>query len=445
MSFSLMTVLALLGASLVALVVTGLSIFARLSYLWAFLLIGSWIWSKLALRDVNLRRRFSTARAYVGQIFEERFEVHNTARLPRLWMEVRDGSDLPGSRGSRVLTQLGSGERRSYRVRTRLVERGMFSLGPTRLVSGDLFGLFSVERTIPAESSLLVYPMMVELQEFSAPPGLLPGGEALRLRTHQVTPNASGVREYVPGDTMKRIHWPSTARHRHLMVKEFELDPLADVWLLLDAERDVQAALPYSSPDQAMGWQPWEEVTLPPSTLEYSVSIAASLGRYFLRRGRAVGLVSCPCASQGGLQVLAPDRGGRQLGKLLNLLAPLQAEGDLSIAALTLAHAQYIPRASTAILITPSVSGETALAVDFLSRRGVRPVVVLLDAASFGGAEGTDTLEDKIATLGAPIYRVEEGQDLSAALSVEARSAQQKVMPWRRPWVQGRVTGEGYE
>ncbi len=439
MSFSLITVLVLLGASLVALAVTGLSIFARLSYLWAFLLLGSWVWSRLALRDLKLRRRASTARAYVGQMFEERFEVHNTGRLPRLWVEVRDRSDLPGSRGSRVLTQLGSGERRSYRVRTRLVQRGVFSLGPTTFVSGDLFGLFPVERAIPAQSSLLVYPMLVELEDFLSPPGLLPGGEALRLRTHQATPNASGVREYVPGDAMNRIHWPSTARHRQLMVKEFELDPLADVWLLLDAERSVQAERPHLLPDQAIGWQPWDEVTLPPSTVEYSVSIAASLGRYFLRRGRAVGLVSCPYASGQGLQVLPPDRGGRQLGKLLNLLAPLRAEGDLSIGALAVAHAQYMPRGSTAILITPSVSDETALAADFLSRRGVHPVVVLLDAASFGGAEGTDALEDEIATLEVPFCRVENGQDLKAALNVNARGARRRTVIRRAVSVEGRM------
>jgi len=217
----------------------------------------------------------------VGQVFEERFEIQNDSRLPRLWLEVRDQSALPGSRGSRVLTMMRGRQRQYYRVRTRLVQRGVFPLGPTVLASGDVFGLFPVSRTVSSGGSLLVYPMMVEVRAFPNPPGLLPGGEALRRRTHQVTPNAAGVREYEPGDSLSRIHWLSTARRDRLMVKEFELDPLADVWIFLDAARKVQAAIPHSPPPQTADalWHPWTKVELPPSTEEYAVSVAASLGR----------------------------------------------------------------------------------------------------------------------------------------------------------------------
>ena len=64
--------------------------------------------------------------------------------------------------------------------------------------------------------------------------GILPGGDALRRRTHYVTTNASGVRDYAPGDSYSRIHWRSTARRDRLIVKEFELDPLADIWIVPD-------------------------------------------------------------------------------------------------------------------------------------------------------------------------------------------------------------------
>jgi uncharacterized protein (DUF58 family) len=421
---SLRVVLILLGLSLLALALTGLTIYARLSYLWVFLLVASWIWSRLSLRKVDLTRRTRTLRAHVGQVFEERFTVENGGRLPRLWVEVRDESDLPGSRGSRVLTLIGAGEHRMYRARSRLVERGVFSLGPTVLVSGDLFGLFPVSKTVSSEGSLLVYPMMVDVEGFPSPSGLLPGGEALRLRTHQVTPNSSGVREYVPGDPLNRIHWLSTARRDRLIVKEFELDPMAEVWIFFDADRRVQAEQPYSPPDQAVEaiWSPWREVTLPPSTEEYGVSISASLARHFLRRDRAVGLVSYYQASRRAPDVLPPDRGGRQLGKILEVLAPLRAQGNLSISALLTAHAQHIPRGSTVIVVTPSSGNEVALAVDLLSQRGLRPVVVLIDAASFGGEQGTRRLARAVTTAGVPTFQVGNGDDLATALSVEADS-----------------------
>jgi uncharacterized protein (DUF58 family) len=421
---SLRVVLVLLGLSLVALTLTGLPFYGRLSYLWASLLVLSWTWSKLALRGVTLGRKTRTLRAHVGQVFEERFYVENKGRLPRLWLHVRDRSDLPGSQGSRVLTLIGGRERRSYRARSRLVQRGIFSLGPTDVVSGDLFGLFPVSRTMPSAGSLLVYPMMFDVYAFPSPPGLLPGGEALRLRTHQVTPNASGVREYVPGDPLNRIHWLSTARRNELIAKEFELDPMAEVWIFLDAEAHAQAEQPYSLPSQAVEamWSPWKEVKLPPSTEEYAVSIAASLAQHFLRRDRAVGLVSHHQASQRTPNVLPPDRGGRQLGKILEALAPLHAEGDLPISALVTAHAQHIVRGSTVIIITPSVEQELALVADLLSQRGLRPVIVLLDAATFDGPLGTRSLGDAISGLGVPVCRVKNGDDLAAALSVDLDS-----------------------
>ncbi len=419
MSNSLRVVLILLGLSLLALGLTGLPIYARLSYLWAFLLAMSWVWSRLSLRGVEVERKARSRRAHVGQVFEERFFVENRGRLSRLWLHIRDRSDLPGSRGSRVLTLVGGHERRSYRARTRLVERGIFSLGPTEVASGDLFGLFPVTRSVPSDGSLLVYPMMVDVEAFISPPGLLPGGEALRLRTHHVTPNSAGVREYVPGDPLNRIHWLSTARRNELITKEFELDPMAEIWIFLDAESEVQAEQPYSPPSEAVeaAWSPWKQIRLPPSTEEYGVSIAASLARYFLRRDRSVGLASYHQASRGTPDILPPDRGGRQLGKILEVLAPLRAQGVLSISALVTAHAQHIPRGSTVIIITPSVKREVALAVDLVSQRGLRPLVVLLDAASFGGLPGTKDLAMALSALDVPIWQIENGEDLATALS----------------------------
>jgi uncharacterized protein (DUF58 family) len=252
---------------------------------------------------------------------------------------------------------------------------------------------------------------------FPNPPGLLPGGEALRRRTTQITPNAAGVREYAPGDALSRIHWLSTARRDKIMVKEFELDPLADVWIFLDAERSVQASLPHPPPSAQVDdfWRGFVTIPLAPTTEEYGVSIAASLARHFLRRGRAVGFVG----TGQQLALLSPDRGGRQLGKILEALAMLKAEGDMPLRGLVETQARHLPRGSTVLLITPSVRKDTVLVVDYLSRRGLRPVAVLLDAASFGGESGTLTLLEQIRMLGIPLRRIANGDDLGQALSLE--------------------------
>jgi uncharacterized protein (DUF58 family) len=405
----------LLALSVIAGVTTGEKIYYRLSYLWGFLLVGSWIWSHFSIRGLKLKRSARALRAQVGQIFEERFDILNQTWLPRLWLEVNDESNLPGSEGSRVLSMIDGRQGRAYLAPTRLIQRGVFPLGPTVLASGDIFGIFPASIRIPAQDTLLVYPMMVDVQLFPNPPGLLPGGEALRRRTHQVTPNAAGVREYSHGDPLNRIHWLSTARRDRLMVKEFELDPLADVWIFLDASQSVQYAQPRTPIDFKVQdlWQRNVKIDLPPSTEEYGVSVAASLVRDYLRRGRSVGLVS----SGSFLTLIPPDRGGRQLGKILEALAIVRAEGEIPLRGLVEMQVKHMVKGSSVILISPSTQREMVIVAEYLLRRGLLPIVVLIDASSFGGSEESDDLVIQIRSMGIPVRLIKNGVALEASLA----------------------------
>src|SRR3990172_5416389 len=154
MNSSQRVVLVLLILCLLGGVISGSQFYYRLVYFWILFLVVSWAQSHWSLRGINFQRTARITRSHVGQIFEERFEVQNTNRLPRLWIEVRDETDLPGSRGSQVLSMLRGREVRTYMIRTRLMERGVFPLGPTTLASGDLFGLFPVQRHFPSCDSL---------------------------------------------------------------------------------------------------------------------------------------------------------------------------------------------------------------------------------------------------------------------------------------------------
>jgi uncharacterized protein (DUF58 family) len=409
-------VLILLLLSLIAGVVSGEQIYFRLSYVWAVLIIVSWIWSWHILRGVKLSRKARATRAQVGLILEERIEVDNEGRLPRVWLAITDRSPLPDSSASRLFPLVESRRGRTYLSRTRLLNRGVYPLGPTALEAGDPFGLFPVERIYPATDSLLVYPLLVDIKEFPNPAGILPGGEALRRRTPQVTPNAAGVREYEPGDPLNRIHWVSTARRNRLITKEFELDPQAEVWIFLDACKIGQASLEFSWPKKTKEdlWRHKFEFSLPPSTEEYGVSIAASIARYFLRLGRSVGFVS----SGQSMSMIPADRGGRQLGKILESLALLRTVGKLPIWGLVDIQAQHLTRGSTIVIVTHSGEREVVVATDFLMRRGLRPIVVLIDAASFNGPPGTDKLAEDIRYMNIPLRVVRRGDDLGKVLSV---------------------------
>lgn len=424
MNTSQRIVLILLVVCLLGGIISGSQFYYRLAYFWLLLLIFSYIMSRLALRGIHFRRTARFTRSQVGQIYEERFEIQNTGRVMRLWLEVRDESSLPGSRGSQVISMLKGRENRTYVVRTRLTTRGVFPLGPTVLASGDLFGLFQVSQTYPANDSLLVYPMMVDIHAFPNPVGWLSGGEALRRRTQQITANASGVREYVSGDPLNRIHWLSTARRNRLIVKEFELDPLSEVWIFVDANKSVQYSLPPEpiQLDERDMWRPSVRIPLPPSTEEYAVSAAASLARYYLQNERIIGLVSA-----GRIYtVISAEKGGRQLGKILEALALFKADGIIPLQGLVEAQARNLPRGSTVVIITPAYGDGVSLSVELLSRSGMRPIIVLIDAESFEGPTGSVRVMRQLELMGIPVCRVANGDDLGQALS-----SWMAMQPWR--------------
>ncbi|MCJ7661329.1 MAG: hypothetical protein MUO67_19435, partial [Anaerolineales bacterium] len=152
---------------------------------------------------------------------------------------------------------------------------------------------------------------------------------------------------------------------------------------------------------------------LPPATVEYGVTIAASLARYYLEHRRAVGLVSAGAS----LRIIPADRGGRQLGKILESLALIRAEGQVSVQGLVEAQARHLPRGSTVVIITPSAFDEVYQTADLLLRRGLRPVVVLINGSSFGSHLSDDRLVDSLRVLGIPYCMVEKDADLSTVLS----------------------------
>jgi uncharacterized protein (DUF58 family) len=400
--------------SLLAGLITGRTFFFNVTYAFAGLLIISFVWAWADANWLRLNRQTRARRAQVGRYLEERFTVRNSSMLPKLWLEIYDASTLPGHRASHVLSNLGSRAAVSWAVRTLCVRRGEFLLGPLKVVSGDPFGLFEVERPISATSRLVVYPATVPIPEFALPAGILPGGDAIRRRTHYITTNASGVRDYVPGDSINRIHWRSTARKDRLIVKEFELDPLADIWIMMDADKAVHSGdyEPAESDAERLPWETKSKFTIPPTSEEYGVTVAASLTQYFLERDRSVGF-----ASNGFRQeIIQVDRGPRQLNKILETLAVSKLGSGMPFEQLLTIEGDHLSRGTTVIAITPSTRDGWVTAAHRLLRRGLRVIAVLIDPESFGGRAGMRQVAMRLGTVGIPTYFIRKDEDLPLAL-----------------------------
>lgn len=373
------------------------------------LFVVAMLWSRLSLRGLKVTRETYGDRAQVGERISERIRIQNLSRLPRLWIEVVDQSTLPGHRVGRVV-QLGPRGETSWDISTECTRRGLYHIGPLRLESGDPFGLFPSRKTFPSIHQITVYPPVVSLSGLDLPTGDLAGGTALPNRTPVVTPNAAGVREYVLGDSFNRISWNATARTGRLMVKEFELDPTADVWIVLDFDRrHHMGGDDAADVDAAIGALD--------STVEYTVTIGASLAHHLLKSNRNVGLLA-----NGNQSILLPaDRGDRQLAKILELLAVAQADSDRPLAETLLAETGHLSRNSVVVIVTPSTDEAWAQAAASLLARNIRVLAIVVEGSTFGGGRSALLVVSQLAPMGVPTYLIKRGDDIAVALSMHGR------------------------
>ena len=366
-----------------------------LVYALGLLVVGSFLWAQFNVHGLELGRRHRRSRVQVGDTFAEQAVLEARPGLgqwwPRLWLELHDASDFPGHHLDGVLS-LGILGHKVWELRSICTRRGRFTLGPVWVSSGDPFGIFRTSRKLVDGATIVVYPRTVPLPRFGRVPGQLPGGSVQGVRVQFSTPNVASVREYQPGDAFNRIHWPTTVRTSRLMVREFELDPSADVWLVLDLNNDAHTGAGLES------------------TEEYAVTATASLARHLLDRGRSVGLVSQTAT-------LPADRGPRQLERILEILALVRASSHLTLSALLAAETSRFARSSTLIVVTPSTAESWARFCQALGGRGVRSTAVLIEAATFGRAPSTLLLVSSLGAAHIPTYLVKRGDRLDIALS----------------------------
>ncbi|MEM8532713.1 MAG: DUF58 domain-containing protein [Chloroflexota bacterium] len=402
-------ILALASLSFLAAQGTGIPLFFHLFYLLLALLVLSYLWAWLNIRGVRVERETFTHRTQVGEQAHERLTIHNIWSIPKLWVELQDHSDLP-LHGAGFVTYLPGRERRRWVTRTPCTMRGKFTLGPTTIISGDPFGIFRLARPVGGTSEILVYPQTTALPGFGLPSAELPGGQDVKSRAYHVTPNVATVRDYQPGDSFNRIHWRTSARSGKLMVKEFELDPTAEIYVVLDMQERVQHyALPSRTTNNGSGRR---ELRVAESTEEYVVQAAASITRHLLEQNRTVGFIGWGQHRE----VIPAERESRQLFKILEALAVLRAHGAQPLAEVLAAESTRFGRNCTLVIITPSLDERWIISLQHLLYRGARAVVVQIDPQSFGGWQDPLTVQGRLAELRIPTYVYGQGQSLTEAL-----------------------------
>ncbi|MBI3151099.1 MAG: DUF58 domain-containing protein [Chloroflexi bacterium] len=360
------------------------------SRIWKALLISfggawliAWIWAYALKNNLRLTREVRYEWAQVGDTLEEQFTLKNNGLFPAAWVEVQDHSTLPNYSTARA-TGAGSDETNTWHTRGVCTRRGVYTLGGTTLHSGDPLGIYTIEIDQPESSILVVMPPVIPLPSIEIMPGGWMGDGRSRSNSLERTVNVLNVREYEPGEPLKLIHWPTTARRGKLYSRVLDSSPASDWWIVLDADAKVQAG------------HDWE------STMELGVILAASLAARGLQTRHSVGLLSNGLNHQQTVW-LKPQSNEAQRLQIMRALAMLEP-GTLPLADLLERAAPTLGQRTSLVVITPSIKSDWLSPLTQLWWKGISPTVLLMDPSTFGARQHADSLANVLAGMGIPRF-----------------------------------------
>jgi uncharacterized protein (DUF58 family) len=349
----------------------------------ALAVLAAWAWVWLCAKPVRLHRRVRGSRRFEGDDVSVDLAVDVDGRLPPPPLRVRETLAKLGERTTEL-----DGRRARYLLSA--LPRGRYTVEDAHAVLEDPFGLARLDVPLACDGAVVVYPRHVELDHVFSERGLRdPGGLRFLLR------RSSGfdlhhVREYERGESLRQVHWPTTARRGQLMVKELEDAPRDEVAVVLDGEAVGHSA----------------------ESFDAAVRVAASLLRANARRGRRSLLLvtgrrrqAAPVASIEG-----------DWDAALDLLASVEPDGTRPVAAVLEEEASGAARALELAVVTSRVTAQLA---DKLVQRSLahrRVSLVYVDRASFAGGHELEPALLRVQAAGIPVAVVRAGDDLASVL-----------------------------
>jgi uncharacterized protein (DUF58 family) len=364
-----------------------------------FLLTGgvSRLWNRFCLHRIEFRRHLSRDHVFFGEEIVYEVQIDNRKPLPLPWLQIEDelpekvallkGKATPTSDERVVLSNMfpvNMYHRIKRRFPMRCSQRGTFIFGPSSIRSGDLFGFFRKEKRIETLDYLFVYPRLVPLEKLGIPSRQFFGDIRLKKHLFQDPVLTAGAREYVPGDSLKRIHWKSTARLGRLQTRLYEPTTTVDISLFLDV-RTLKAPL-------------WGSIF---QLQELGIITVASLAQHALEEGFRVGLyVNQITRFSRGMVTVPHSQHPDQLVRILETLAQLHQIESMPIDRFIRQEATNLPWGSSLVVVSARPTDELLGALFDLKRVG-RSVALVQVGGALPEADGKNLpvfhVTDKIA------------------------------------------------
>lgn len=355
-------------------------------------LVSRW-WGARSLKGVSARRIFAS-RAYLGEQVRVCLQINNSSWLPLAWLQVRES--LPVGLGAggpfQRLATLGPKGHAEFIYTLDCLKRGYYPIGPLDLYSGDVLGAAPQQQLNLQPDHLTVFPRIIPLTQLHLPSNAPLG--TLR-HHHPIFEDPSrvlGKRDYVAGDSLRRVDWKSTASSGRLQVKLFEPSIALETSIFLDLDASA-----YSLRGRY-------------DVSELAIVVAASLANWLIANRQAAGLVTNggdPLFDQQPPPPLPPRRGRGHLLHILENLARVKPANTFPITRLLQQQVARLPWGTTLVVITSQIDDALFDELFKARRNGLGPFLI-----QCGPATNFDQIRRKAQYFAYPIHQVFNEHDL---------------------------------
>lgn len=362
-------------------------------YLLAGVFIVGRIWNQRALRGLRHERNF-TRKAFCGEDVPVQLTLVNRGWLPVIWLRLIESAPTEIAPVIPLKQVLSLGPRSQvkldYVLRAR--KRGYYPVGPLFASSGDLFGLTGVQRWESGQDVLIVYPRIIRLTSLKLPASSPQGTLRHTQPIYEDPTRIFGKREYVAGDSLRRVDWKATAASGRLQIKLFDPSISLVTQLVLGLNIGEYAG------------HHWVDAT------ELAITIAASIAEWVTRQKQSAGLTTNgldPLNAQQMCKTIAPGKGQAHLIRILELLARVQAAETRPLVEVVQQETRQLPWGTTVIIICGHVEDNLFEELFHLRRAGLKAVLVLA-----GRVSNLTAIKERCRQFNIPLYPIHNELDL---------------------------------
>ncbi|MEZ6045923.1 MAG: DUF58 domain-containing protein [Planctomycetaceae bacterium] len=414
-----------------------LGFFVYATYVLMGILVISYYLTRNSVENVLVRRYCSMDTGEVGDVAEIELRIDNAGSVPVPWLLLEDSVPIDAItmkppkikiKGDRLsIFSMGRKSQKKINYKIEFDSRGYYQIGPTMIESGDVFGLNRRYRVLTKPIYIMVYPKVVPLIGFSLESRRPMGEVRMSHRLFEDPSRISGVREYIEGDPLNRIHWRASARTGKLHCKTFEPSCVMGSTILLDFHLD----------NYPLGYEPYKS--------DLAVTTVVSMANAISLMGQQIGLITngrdavdriqqegyktefrSRDAAQENLgmklssdrlrPLIVPTRRGHdQFMQIRETLARVELTDGLSFAQLVEETRPRLVRDATIVAVLGRVDEDVAATLGSLRRQGfaVTAILIRFDEGDLAVAMG------QLMAEGIDARRVNNIEDISYVCSQE--------------------------